>query len=119
MRPECFPYRARELDIPTPILNATCYRPQIDRAYQIVLATDHRQIGMLSMAFKTGSDDLRESPVVSLAEILLGKGCEFAVYDGEVSRANLIGANREYIAKEIPHILVAHARQPGRCAAGE
>jgi GDP-mannose 6-dehydrogenase len=99
-------YRARELDVSTPILSATLEsnKLQIERAYHLVLATGRKRVGMLGMAFKAGTDDLRESPVVTLIEMLLGKGCELAIYDREVSRANLIGANREYIEKEIPHI---------------
>jgi GDP-mannose 6-dehydrogenase len=99
-------YRARELDIPTPILSATMEsnRLQIERAHNMVLATGTRRVGILGLAFKAGTDDLRESPVVTLIEMLLGKGIELTIYDREVSRANLIGANREYLEREIPHI---------------
>ncbi|MDB4912604.1 MAG: GDP-mannose dehydrogenase [Gemmatimonadetes bacterium] len=99
-------YRARQLDIDTPVLLGalSSNEKQIDRAYEMIRATGARKVGMLGLAFKAGTDDLRESPIVTLVEQLIGKGMQLAIYDGHVSQANLIGANREYIEKEIPHI---------------
>jgi GDP-mannose 6-dehydrogenase len=99
-------YRARSLDLETPVLAAALAsnKEQINRAFEMVLATGSRRIGVLGLAFKAGTDDLRESPIVTLVEQLIGKGMQLAIYDGHVSRANLIGANREYIEKYIPHI---------------
>jgi GDP-mannose 6-dehydrogenase len=99
-------YCARQLDVDTPVLAAalTSNEKQIARAYDMVRATGSRRVGVLGLAFKAGTDDLRESPIVTLVERLIGKGLQLAIYDGHVSRANLIGANREYIEKEIPHI---------------
>jgi GDP-mannose 6-dehydrogenase len=99
-------YRARQLDIDTPVLTAalSSNEKQIGRAYDMVRATGSRKVGVLGLAFKAGTDDLRESPIVSLVERLIGRGMQLAIYDGHVSRANLIGANREYIENEIPHI---------------
>jgi GDP-mannose 6-dehydrogenase len=99
-------YRARQLDIDTPVLAAalSSNEKQITRAYDMVRATGCRKVGVLGLAFKAGTDDLRESPIVTLVERLIGKGMQLAIYDGHVSRANLIGANREYIENEIPHI---------------
>ena len=99
-------HRARQLDVATPVLEAalSSNAEQITRAYEMVRATGSRRVGVLGLAFKAGTDDLRESPLVALVERLIGKGIQLAIYDGHVSRANLIGANREYIEHEIPHI---------------
>lgn len=99
-------YRARQLDVPTPILAATLESNalQVTRAFDMVQAAGSRRIGVLGLAFKAGTDDLRESPMVTLIERLIGKGAQVAIYDREVSRARLIGANREYVEREIPHI---------------
>ncbi len=99
-------HKARELDIETPILRATLEsnRRQIERAFAMIQKTGARRIGMLGMSFKPGTDDLRESPLVSLIELMVGKGMELAIYDRDVSEAQLIGANKDYIEGEIPHI---------------
>jgi GDP-mannose 6-dehydrogenase len=99
-------YKARQLDVDTPMIAAALdsNRKLIERAYNTILGTGARRIGILGMSFKAGTDDLRESPMVTLIEMLIGKGMDVAVFDRDVSSANLIGSNREYIEKEIPHI---------------
>ncbi|MEP7381411.1 MAG: UDP-glucose/GDP-mannose dehydrogenase family protein [Gemmatimonadota bacterium] len=99
-------YRARTLDIETPVLAATLAsnQLQIGRAFDLVSAAGRKRVGVLGLAFKSGTDDLRESPMVSLIETLIGKGFEVTIYDREVRSASIIGSNREYIEREIPHI---------------
>lgn len=99
-------YRARQLDVPTPILEATLHSNelQVRRAFDMVQAAGSRRIGVLGLAFKAGTDDLRESPMVTLIERLIGKGGQVAIYDREVSSARLIGSNKEYLEREIPHV---------------
>lgn len=99
-------YRARQLDVETPVLAAVLdsNKRQVQRAVDMVLATGARKVAILGMTFKAGTDDLRESPVVALIEHLHGKGIQLAIYDRDVRSANLLGANKEYIEREIPHI---------------
>ncbi len=77
---------------------------QIKRGFHIIEGYGKKRIGMLGLSFKAGTDDLRESPLVILTERLIGKGYQVKVYDENVMLARLIGANREYIEREIPHI---------------
>lgn len=99
-------YRARQLDIATPILSATLEsnERQIARAFDMIVGAGHRRVGILGLAFKDGTDDLRESPLVTLAERLIGKGYQVLIYDKQVIRARLVGSNKEFIEQEIPHI---------------
>lgn len=99
-------YQARTLDVDTPLLSGTLEsnQRQIDRAFRMVLAAGGRKVGVLGLAFKAGTDDLRESPMVALIEMLIGKGMQVGIYDPYVRDANLVGANREYVEREIPHI---------------
>jgi GDP-mannose 6-dehydrogenase len=99
-------YAARSADVSAPLLSAILpsNEGEIRRAVEAVLATRKRRIGIVGLSFKPMTDDLRESPMVALAETLIGKGCDVRILDGNVSLARLIGANRRYIEEEIPHI---------------
>jgi len=99
-------YKAKELDLDLPVISSILpsNRLQIERALSQIIDTGARRIGMLGFSFKAGTDDLRESPLVILAEALLGKGYQLKIYDKYVSQAKLVGANREYIEQQIPHL---------------
>lgn len=77
---------------------------QIRRAVEAVLQHRKKRIGVVGLAFKPDTDDLRESPMVTLVETLIGKGCDIRILDPNVVMARLHGANRQYIETEIPHI---------------
>jgi GDP-mannose 6-dehydrogenase len=99
-------YRAREVDVDLPLISQILpsNRLQIEHAIDQVLETGTRAVGLLGFSFKSGTDDLRESPMVILAEALLGKGLSLKIYDRNVSLAKLVGANKEYIETQIPHL---------------
>jgi GDP-mannose 6-dehydrogenase len=99
-------YEAKRLDLPVPMLSAIAISndEQIERVIAWVLAEKRKRIGVLGLSFKSGTDDLRESPIVRVVETLLGKGCDLAVYDANVNLARLVGANKSYIEREIPHV---------------
>jgi len=99
-------YKAKQLDVETPMLSAILpsNKHQIERAVEMVLSSGKKKIGIFGFSFKAGTDDLRESPMVELIETLLGKGLQLRVYDKDVSLARLVGANKDFIEKQIPHI---------------
>ena len=99
-------YRAREVDLDMPLINAVLgsNRLQIEHAIDRVVETGRKRVGILGFSFKAGTDDLRESPMVILSEALLGKGLELCIYDRNVSLARLVGANKDYIEHQIPHL---------------
>jgi GDP-mannose 6-dehydrogenase len=77
---------------------------QIREAINTILQLKKKKIGVVGLAFKPNTDDLRESPIVTLVEALIGKGLDIRILDPNVVMARLHGANRQYIETEIPHI---------------
>ncbi|HEY3053328.1 MAG TPA: nucleotide sugar dehydrogenase [Thermoanaerobaculia bacterium] len=99
-------HAARKTDVDLPLLASIepSNEHQIRRGIDAVLSLRKKRIGVIGLAFKSGTDDLRESPMVTLVEALIGKGCDVRIFDPNVRLAALVGANRRYIEKEIPHI---------------
>jgi GDP-mannose 6-dehydrogenase len=97
---------ADDRDIPAPFLSQVLPSNQaiIDRTYAAIAAHGRQQVTLFGLAFKNGTDDLRESPFVLLAEKLIGKGFALKIFDRSVETARLTGSNRAYIEREIPHI---------------
>jgi len=111
---------ARGLHVSLPMFEGVLpsNRQQIDRAATAILGLGARTAGFYGLAFKSGTDDLRESPFVELAERLLGKGMSLRVFDEHVRVARLVGGNRSYIEEKLPHLAKLLVEQPeslGEC----
>lgn len=99
-------YFARMADTEIPLLSSLMPSNQahLDQALRLITRGGRRSIGVIGLAFKSGTDDLRESPLVLLVEHLIGRGFPVRIYDNNVQISRIFGANRQYIEKEIPHI---------------
>jgi GDP-mannose 6-dehydrogenase len=99
-------HAAGRRDVDLPLLESVLPSNEVhlQRVVDAVLAHGRRKVAIIGLSFKPGTDDLRESPLVELAERLLGKGCQLKIYDSEVSLSQLVGANRDYIESRIPHL---------------
>lgn len=99
-------HTARRNDIDVPLLSNLLVSNELHlrRAVDIVVADGRRKVGIFGLSFKQGTDDLRESPMVELAERLIGKGFDVKIHDANVTLSRLIGANKSYIRQQLPHI---------------
>ena len=99
-------YLARTESIDIPLLSGTLAsnRLSINEAIDRVVAGAGRRVALLGLSFKPGSDDLRESPYVDLAETLMGKGYDVRIHDPILNPSSLIGANRQYVESKLPHL---------------
>ena len=99
-------YLAKQADVELPMLGnvLSSNKVHIEHALAMITNGGRRKVGMIGLSFKSGTDDLRESPLVTLAEQLVGKGYPLEIYDPDVNVARLIGANKRYIEQTIPHL---------------
>ncbi len=97
---------ARDMGVPIPVLAGLLdsNTAHIDRAYDMIARDGRGKVALFGLAFKPGTDDMRDSPLVTLAERLLGKGFDLAIYDDFVKISRLLGKNKEFIDREIPHL---------------
>ena len=97
---------AHDSYLEVPVLNSIEHSNslQIDQAYNMISAKGNKNIGVLGLSFKAGTDDLRFSPSVELVERLIGKGFKISIHDDEVNMTRITGTNKEYIDEHIPHL---------------
>ena len=97
---------AADLYVNVPVINQIerSNQVQIDNAIDVIMAQGHREIGILGLSFKAGTDDLRNSPIVDVVERLLGKGYQLKIYDKNVVLSEITGTNKDFIDAKIPHL---------------
>ena len=111
---------ADKAHVPAPFLKNVLPSNQalIDSTFEAIAKHGRQRVALFGLAFKQGTDDLRESPFVVLAEKLIGKGYEVSIFDRSVQVARLTGSNRAYIEREIPHLERLLAAEPADALAG-
>ena len=62
-----------------------------EHAQEMIFARPGKSVAVVGLSFKSGTDDLRESPIVTLVEQLIGKGFDLRIYDPEVQVSRLTG----------------------------
>lgn len=99
-------HMSRMQSTPVPLMEATlaANENQIDRAYRMVVEQDRRRVGLVGLSFKPDTDDLRESPLVELAERLYGRGYQLQIYDPNIRMSRLTGANLNFVRERLPHL---------------
>jgi GDP-mannose 6-dehydrogenase len=99
-------YHSRDLDVDSPLLNSLLDSnwQHIQRAIDMVEATGCKKIGVLGLSFKAGTDDVRESPIMPVIETLVGRGYDITIFDQQLELSKLIGQNKAFLERDIPHI---------------
>jgi GDP-mannose 6-dehydrogenase len=99
-------YKAKSVDVAMELFQATLTsnRTHIETGVQLVEQLGNKRVGLLGLSFKAGTDDLRESPLVTLVETLSGRGYQVRIYDRNVSLSRLLGTNKAFIERELPHV---------------
>lgn len=99
-------YRASRLDLELPLLESILESNEahLRRSIHRVLDSTVSRIGIFGLAFKEGTDDLRESPVIALIEYLIGKGREVHVFDPHIQLEDIYGSNLNFVVSALPHI---------------
>ncbi|HVP39277.1 MAG TPA: UDP-glucose/GDP-mannose dehydrogenase family protein [Candidatus Saccharimonadales bacterium] len=98
--------RADELQVRVPVLASILPSndQQVLNAVRLIERAGRKKVGILGLSFKAQTDDLRESPIIRVLESLVGKGYQLWVHDENVELSRVIGANREFLEREVPYL---------------
>jgi GDP-mannose 6-dehydrogenase len=99
-------FRASRLDLKLPLLESILASndEHLRRSIGKVIELPGKRIGVFGLAFKEDTDDLRESPVITMIEHLIGKGREVRIYDPHIQLDEIYGSNLSFVVSALPHI---------------
>ncbi|AFL89066.1 nucleotide sugar dehydrogenase [Terriglobus roseus DSM 18391] len=99
-------FRASRLDVKLPMLESVlpANDEHLRRSIRDIFALPGKRIGIFGLAFKEDTDDLRESPVITIVEHLLGKGRETRIFDPHIRLDEIYGSNLSFVVSALPHI---------------
>ncbi len=99
-------YRASRMDVSLPMLEAVLPSndAHLERGINDVLDMEAPRLGVFGLAFKENTDDLRESPVVTMIETLIGKGKDMRIFDPHIQLDQIYGSNKSFVLNAVPHI---------------
>ncbi len=97
---------ARQFGISLPLLEnlLPSNEQHLRNLLQLIENSGKTEIVILGLSFKSNTDDLRESPMVDVAQTLLGRGHQVRIYDPQLNLAQLVGSNKRVIDTKMPHL---------------
>jgi len=90
----------------TPLLDSISESNEIqkNRLIDKIVSINVKRIGFMGLAFKQGTDDLRNSPILFVIENLLKKKYTISIFDEAVNMSKLMGGNKAFIEQKYPAI---------------
>ena len=77
---------------------------QIEMATDMVRNSGGKRVGFLGLAFKPGTDDLRESPILEVINSLIEEGYDISAYDPAINADTRVDNQFSYVRNVCPHL---------------
>jgi len=99
-------YQANRLKLDLPLLTSVLPGNvrHLERAVELVASLGGRRLGIIGLAFKENTDDLRESPVLALVQKVRERGRAMRIWDPHIQISQIYGSNLRYLMESVPGI---------------
>jgi GDP-mannose 6-dehydrogenase len=97
---------ARESALRLPVLEnlLPSNREHLASLLHLITQRASKEVVILGLCFKADTDDLRDSPMVEVAQYLLGRGYTVRIYDPQLNLNRVVGRNKRVIDERLPHL---------------